>query len=72
MKATKEAADRHNPDNDFVRHAEMLELFKGLEPYGYELDKDLKVFRQYISTVFAPFLPSVIVSVLVMVVVMVR
>ncbi len=43
LAATKLASDRHKSANNFIRHAELLEMFKGLEPYGYELDVDLKV-----------------------------
>ncbi len=43
MAATRTAEDRHDPENDFVKYAQLLEMVKGLEPYGYYLDKDLKV-----------------------------
>jgi hypothetical protein len=55
MRDTKAASDHSDPSNGFETHAELLEMFNGLEAYGYSEDAELKVdficIRIYVALV---------------------
>jgi hypothetical protein len=43
LEATKIAPNRFTSGIDYLKLADLLQMIDGLEPYGYDLDKDLKV-----------------------------